>query len=249
MTIAHKSGTHPTAVLGIVAALQQEIKPLTNKHIPFRTPVKIAEQVMLIVSGMGPQQASDAAQQLLQQGATALLSWGTAAALDPTLDSGTLYIPTSVVDIDGTAYPTDERWRSQLLSELTDTVELACGDLTTNASVITTPAEKQLIFKHNGCRALDMESAAIAAQAQSGGLPFVAIRAIVDSADMTLPHSVLTAVDSDGKPNIIKLLVSLLFHPQDWRPLIRLSKGFGLAQNALNGAIKRLGVKLALPNS
>jgi len=244
-----KSATRPAAVLGIVAALQREIKPITSKFIPLRTPVKIAEQVIIIVSGMGPQQAGAAAQQLMQQGATALLSWGTAAALDPTLVSGSLFIPTSVIDSNASVYPTDARWHNQLVTELTDVVELAYGCLTTSVGIIATPAEKHHLFKRNGCRALDMESAAIAAQAQSGSVPFIAIRAIVDTADMELPRSVLAALDSDGKPNIIKLIAGLLRRPQDWRPLLRLSKGFGLAQNTLKHTILHLDKTLALPRA
>ncbi len=255
--MSYKSSTYPTAVLGIVAALQRETKPLTNLLLPPRTPVKIAEQVYLIVSGMGPQRAGSAVKQLEQLGATALVSWGTAAALDPALAAGTLCIPDTISDSNRNTYGADKQWLARLRTELSSTtvltnsgqayMPLKDGKLTSRSHVIATPEEKQQLFKRYGELALDMESAAIAHQAQISGLPFVVIRAIVDTADMVLPNSVLGALDNDGKPNILKLISGLLFHPQDFLPLMHLSKSFKAAEKTLQSTIKSLGVTLAMP--
>jgi len=247
--MVHESGSPPTAVLGIVVALQREAKSLTKKSIPLRTPVKIAEQVILVVSGMGSEQACAAAQQLVQQGATALLSWGTAAALDPDLRSGTLLIPDSIIDSDGHSYPTDIQWKARLVTELSNSLHLANGSLITSFRIITTPQDKHQLFKRHHCQALDMESAALAAAAQTANLPFMAIRAIVDTADMVLPNSVINALDKDGKPDMVKLISSLLFQPQDWRALIHLSRSFNSAEKSLSSTIHKLGVNLAMPHN
>ena len=247
--MVHESGSPQTAVLGIVVALQREAKSLTKKSIPLRTPVKIAEQVVLIVSGMGPQQARAAAQILVQQGATALLSWGTAAALDPDLRSGTLFIPDTIIDSEGHTYSTDTQWKARLVTELSHSLRLANGNLITSFRIISTPQDKHELFKRHKCPALDMESAALAAVAQAESIPFLAIRAIVDTADMVLPNSVISALDNDGKPDIVKLISGLLFQPQDWRALIRLTRSFHAAEKSLSSTIHKLGINLAMPES
>ena len=245
--MVHEASTPPSAILGIVAALEREAKPLTKNPIPLRTPIKIAEQVWLIVAGMGPQQARAAAQQLVHQGATAILSWGTAAGLDPDLESGFLFIPDSIVDTDGSTYSTDAQWKARLYMELSNSIHLASGKLSTSFRIITTPQDKHELFKRFNCQALDMESAALAAVAQTSSLPFMAIRAIVDTADMIIPNSVISALDKDGKPDIAKLISGLLFQPQDWRTLFRLSRSFKSAEKSLHSACHKLGVKLAMP--
>ncbi|MDQ3960203.1 MAG: purine phosphorylase, partial [Pseudomonadota bacterium] len=86
-------------MLGIVAALPAEARSLTGQRVPPGQAIRLGGATLLYVSGMGQARARSAADQLLGQGAQALVSWGTAGALERTLTAGTLILPTTVTDL------------------------------------------------------------------------------------------------------------------------------------------------------
>ncbi|HSS45885.1 MAG TPA: 5'-methylthioadenosine nucleosidase/S-adenosylhomocysteine nucleosidase, partial [Burkholderiales bacterium] len=75
---------------------------------------------------------------------------------------------------------------------------------------------------------------------------FVAVRVVVDTADMTFPRSAIRASDEYGRLHITKLLFSLLAHPADLSALIGLSKSFRAAQATLQTIARLAGPKLCL---
>jgi adenosylhomocysteine nucleosidase len=76
-----------------------------------------------------------------------------------------------------------------------------------------------------------MESAAQARLAKDYGLPFIAIRAIVDTPSTEIPENVLKALDPEGNVNLWKLLSSTM--PADWIKIVRLGIQFNAAQRTL----------------
>ena len=86
-----------------------------------------------------------------------------------------------------------------------------------------------------------MESATIAAAAAAHALPFLAVRSIADTADMTLPHSVRAAIDADGRLDLLRFAGSAWRRPQEWRELVRLRQCFNRALQALTRVAHELG--------
>ena len=76
-----------------------------------------------------------------------------------------------------------------------------------------------------------MESAAQARLAKDYGLPFMAIRAIIDTPSTDIPENILEALDPEGNINLWKLLSSTV--PADWIKIVRLGIQFNAAQRTL----------------
>jgi hypothetical protein len=85
-----------------------------------------------------------------------------------------------------------------------------------------------------------MESLAIAEIAQTHGLPFIAVRVIVDSAGDSLPRAVTAAADSEGHLQVWRLMGELLRTPADLGPLLRLAQRYRAANRSL-AAVARVG--------
>ncbi len=199
---------------------------------------------LLQISGVGARRAHLAARTLLEKGATSLLSWGSASGLIPELSPGTLVLPKNIIAVDGSVYPVDATWRESLYAQLKEKVNLHEGLLAETITVLTHPAKKATLFPQTGAIAVDMESAAVAAEAQRAGVPFMAIRAVVDPADMTLPQCAIASVDEFGKLRPLRLLKALAKNPVEFFALVRLGRNFHAAQSTLSIVARLVGNNL-----
>ena len=84
-----------------------------------------------------------------------------------------------------------------------------------------------------------MESAAVAEVARAQGLPFLAVRAIVDTANDPLPKAAIAAA-SEGSVKLSRLLGALARAPADLPALIRLMWRYRAASRSL-AAVARAG--------
>jgi adenosylhomocysteine nucleosidase len=198
---------------------------------------------------MGGAAATQSARSLAEAGAQALVSFGMAGGLDPALAPGTVFLPSDVVSADGAAViDTDQLWREQLGARVARDASaggspqpVLGGRLLTTLKAVGTQADKALLFKQTGALAVDMESLAIAEVAHSRGLPFIAIRVIVDGASDTLPRAVTAAADSEGHLQIGRLLGALARQPGELPALIRLGQRYRAANRSL-AAVARVGL-------
>jgi len=83
-------------ILGIVVALKAEAQGLVKKPISADEICRVSEETIVKLSGLGPEMAHLAGRTLVKEGATALLSWGSAGALSTELFPGSLIIPETV---------------------------------------------------------------------------------------------------------------------------------------------------------
>ena len=199
------------------------------------------------LSGTGAQRAEQAANHLLKHGAAALLSWGTAGGLAPNVPPGSLVIPSVVIGADQSSYPTHPAWHERLFHRLKGCVDLYQGTLTESTTVLKSSTEKRILFERTGAIAVDMESCSVAGVAQKACVPFMAIRAISDSADMTVPQVSLDAVDEFGQINVRRLIKGLSKHPLDLFPMIRLGRNFRSAQATLARVAHLAGSNFLVP--
>ena len=228
--------------LGIVAALALELRPL-GRALP-RGPnfASLADGTLLVASGIGPDAAAVGARRLAEAGARALMSWGTAGGLDATLEAGTICLPSEVVSPEGAVFLTAAEWRTQLRAAIAASHPVCDGRLLTCREALASPAEKTSAHRRTAAAAVDMESSAVAEFAAAHRLPFLAVRAIVDTAGDVVPTGLLAAVAEAGHVSIGRLLGALARAPAELPALLRLMRRYraasrGLALVARSGAL------------
>ena len=155
-------------VVGVVCALASEARHLG--------PV---DGTLVRVSGMGMAAATRCATSLVDEGATALVSWGMAGGLDPRLTPGTIFLPDTVISTTGVALGTAGPWRERLGAAVSALHPVIRGRLLTSVRAVGSLADKATLFRETGAVAVDMESSAVGEVAQSHQLPFIAVRVIV----------------------------------------------------------------------
>lgn len=184
--------------------------------------------------GSTPGRAEDLAEELIEeQGVIALVSFGLCGGLDPTLRPGTLIVPKRVVAEDDYAgFPTHRPWHAALIARLP---EARTGALLGYDETVASAEDKAELFALTNALAVDTESTGVALVALRHGLPFMALRAVRDPADLSIPTSALVCVTESGRMNPIIMARALLANPGEigrqarltiagwaaWRALLR----------------------------
>jgi adenosylhomocysteine nucleosidase len=226
--------------VGVVAALEVEARTL-GRAVRRRDGLSsLSNGALLAVGGMGGALAASAARRLAEAGAVGLLSFGFAGGLDPKLVAGVLVCPAEVISGSGARFAASTAWRERLRAATAAQPPLVTGALLTCAAPIDSVADKALAFRETGAVAVDMESLAVAEVAAALGLPFMALRVIVDTATDMLPQSVLGASRA-GSLSMRRLLGGLALAPWEILALIRLAQRYRAATRSL-AAVARAGV-------
>ena len=220
-------------MLGIVVALPWELKTLTKETIPAGTCKSISDNLCIALSGIGSEHAYAAGALLLSQGATALLSWGCAAALDDRLEAGNILLPESIIAATGEVYPVSVDWHQRLHQSLANRCSVQTGSLVESAAILKTPSEKRTLAGRTRAIATDMESAAQARLAQERKVPFAAVRVVIDTAFTNIPQNVMQFLDTNGEINIRKFLGNASLRPKDWIAVMKLGMQFNAARKTL----------------
>lgn len=220
-------------MLGIVVSLSRELKSLTRQTIPVGAWRALTDNALVALSGVGAERAYAAGSVLVSQGATALLSWGCAAALDDRISPGCLILPERIIGANGEIHRVSTEWHQRLYQALESKHSVRTEALVESDAILKTSAEKRALAKRTQAAATDMESAAQARLAKEHGLPFVAVRAIVDTAATDIPENVLSALDRQGDISVWKLLASAYLMPTDWIKIVQLGIQFNAARKTL----------------
>jgi adenosylhomocysteine nucleosidase len=225
-------------MLGIVVSLPQELKGLTRQPIAVGAWKAIADNTLVALSGMGAERAHKAGAVLISQGAKALLSWGCAAALDDRIAPGCLIIPERIIGASGEVHKVNSEWHQRLYKALERKHPVHTEALVESDVIMKTAGEKRALAKRTQAAATDMESAAQARLAREHGIPFMAIRAIVDTISTDIPENVLKALDAQGNISLWKLLAGSYLVPADWFKILQLGIQFSAAQRTLKKTSK-----------
>jgi adenosylhomocysteine nucleosidase len=230
-------------VIGLVAALPLEVECVAGRLEPGAS-ATLSGSSRLRLSGLGSHNARRAAMELIDSGVSALLSWGSAGGLAPGLRPGTLLLPENVLNSEGRRFEVTVSWRTKLHELASRQFEIHTGALVQSLHPVTTVLQKQTLFARTGAVAVDMESAAIAEVAASRGLPFVAVRAVLDPATRGLPPSALAAIDSSGRLLVKDLVRGLLRRPGDLPGILVLWSDMRLACSTLATVARLAGLQL-----
>lgn len=195
----------------------------------------------IAVSGMGQPAAELAASRLAESGVRGLMSFGYAGAIRHDLRCGTVIVADEVRTEAGSVFATDPAWRRQLAAALGEHNRVKVGSLLSLKAVATSPEEKRRLAESSGAVAVDMESAAVAKVASLHGLPFIAIRAIVDEAHHCVPAAAAAAVDAEGRSRPWRIAGPLLKKPSQIGPLLQLARGASAADRSLTDVCRLAG--------
>lgn len=150
-----------------------------------------------------------------------LWSWGTAGSLDPALRPGALVILSHVATAEGDCYAAHDEMTARLAKALIPHGAIVATGVSSPRAVVTREA-KQALAREFGGATVDMETAAIAAAARAAGAHFVALRAVVDPPETSLPASALAALEAPDRP-VRATLSALARSPRELPDLIRLA--------------------------
>ncbi|MDR3449090.1 MAG: hypothetical protein P4M15_04985 [Alphaproteobacteria bacterium] len=204
--------------LGILCGLEDE--------------AKIARQIpgaIVACAAARPGKARELARGLITQGATRLMSFGIAGALDGSVLLGDLFIGTRIASAKG-GWDCDAAWGDQLAAKLPHAKR---GGVYGSEVIVDTVAGKAALHQGTGCAIVDMESQCMAEIAAEAKLPFTVVRAVCDDANMNVPDVVMASIDEDGSINIGYAVGHILRHPLQIPDLWHMLCGTGKALKAL----------------
>lgn len=196
---------------------------------------KIAEKLQLQVAAGGgtPWGAELAAEKLVAEGATALISFGLAGGLDPDYGAGAIIVPIAVVEA-GRLRPTNAALSEALGGWFG-------GMLHAGSDIVATAADKAALAKSTLCGSVDLESGAVARVAERHKIPFAVLRAICDPADRDLPPAALAALNEKGAIAARRVALSIVRNPLQIPGLIALGRDAARARKALIRRVFELG--------
>ena len=186
---------------------------------------------MLYAAAGDSRRAYAEARAMAERGASALVSFGVAGGLDPTLQSGDIIIASGVIDETGKYAPTDDGWRDAVLSAIGNAQS---GMVYGSDHALSDIAEKQAAFSDYGAVAVDMESHGVARAAHECDLPFLIVRAIADTAATALPDAVRNAIGVRGERRALPVIIGLLRRPAELSAVLSLSQESAAAMKALD---------------
>lgn len=169
---------------------------------------------VLAAHGPGPRLARHAAQTALDRcgGRAVLLSTGFCGGLDPALRPGDVFIAGEIIDAaTGARFPA---------LPLRDCPQARHGLLWSQDHVASSAEEKAQI-RRSGADAVDMEAAAVAAEAERRRVPFFCVRVVSDGAGSSLPLDFNAFRDGEGRFSRSRITRFVLLHPSKVMPLLR----------------------------
>lgn len=235
---------------GIVAALPEEIGPfLARVRAPRRAGRRTwrgtigSADVCVATTGEGLGRAAEsAARLLLRFPFRALVGIGIAGALSPAMREGDILAASEIRGAGETVYRPDASWLARA-AKVSDRV----GVLVSSDEVRWTAAEKAELYARHadaGAAAADTESAGWARAAGEAGVPFLALRAILDDAGEDLPSYLATA-RRGGATDRAAIVRHALRHPRAVPELLELKRRTRRAMARLAGAVARLVSEVA----
>ncbi|MCH8221865.1 MAG: hypothetical protein IH868_00500 [Chloroflexi bacterium] len=248
-------------MLAIVAAVREEMAPLLRagefseeqgpgEALLYRGEILPGNPALILISGIGQSRAEETTGWLVRNHRPDLvIGVGFAGATHDALDAGTVVIATSVSLIEGT--PLDWSLGADVQTFESDpafaavarmAVEIAGIDFVQGPSITVpiiarSPGMKKWLGARFGVYSVDLESYWVARATIAAGMPFLGVRVIVDSTDMTLPGLV---TEMPGAPTGGRTARVIRYAARDPRRIVELTR----LGRASSRAARQLGLFL-----
>lgn len=183
----------------------------------------------VVCSGSDPGHLRTQLSRLDSTGLRAVISFGIAGGLDPSLQPGDVVVATAVM-------AGSRAWKvsAPVVAAMVERVRASGIDVAQGALVgvdepILLPTTKAAMRHATDAIAVDMESHIGAAYAADNDLPFAAVRVISDPAVRALPPLAKRALKPDGRIDFAAVISGLARAPSDLSTLIRAGGDAGRA--------------------
>jgi adenosylhomocysteine nucleosidase len=186
-------------------------------------------------AGARPQKARWLARDLVKRGATRLMSFGIAGALEPGMPIGSMIIGSQTASPDGT-WTCDGAWTGDLMQKFP---QAHCGGVWGSEYLVATAKEKLALHQKSRCIIVDMESQCVAQIAQEAKIPFAILRVVCDHSEMDVPLAVMAAIAEDGTLHAGRALWRVLRHPSQIPNIFHVMYGTGKALSVLKTAVRQ----------
>ena len=187
-------------------------------------------------------------------GAELVIGTGVVGALSSGLKPGDLVLSDRILLIDGEGQVaeqviavSDSHLRAVGRSLASAGIAYSTGAILTSHRVLATGAEKRRAKDSTGAIAVDMETAAIAAEAAARGLPFVAIRAVLDEVDDEVVGAEMA--DADGNVRPLAATSYLIRNPATMLKLPRMIRNLSRATAAIADALTAIAHEGQAPDA
>jgi adenosylhomocysteine nucleosidase len=247
-------------------AFSREIAPF-KRRLSNRAPLALdglhgfraqigGKEFAIVGHGIGHRRATEAARRAFDSmpGAELVIGTGVVGALSSGLKPGDLVLSDRILTIDGDGQVaeqviavSDSHLRAVGRSLASAGIAYSTGAILTSHRVLATGAEKRRAKKSTGAIAVDMETAAIAAEATARGLPFVAIRAVLDEVDDEVVGAEMA--DADGNVRPLAATSYLIRNPATMLKLPKMIRNLSRATAAIADALTAIAYEGQAPDA
>lgn len=250
MTNSNHIGKGPGQALALVFALPEEARGVLKASDWQRVGSSASlatyqgelngQPTILAISGVGRAPAEATTREVVEQHQPlAIVSLGFAGGLTEGGAAGDVVVAETLLAVDDTQPPTESLVSDDALVQAAGRVleqkEISSrnGGCVTTSHIASDPEAKSLLREATGALAVEMESYWVARVCSDHNIPFLAVRAIVDTAEYTLPAFVAEFAFESGLNSRWRQALPVLFRPW-WIPgLLRLGKTVSKARNSL----------------
>ena len=204
-----------------------------------------ANEVAAIATGIGIERARETARRAFESLSPVdfAISTGVAGALSEGLAAGDVIVADRFVlrseagadRIVAMNAPELDRVKEALRAAA---IHFSIGAILTSPHPLVTAAAKRRAKAETGAIAVEMESAVIALEATSRGIPFACVRTILDAADEEVIGA--EVADEEGRVRPLRAAGFIVRHPAAIVTLARIARNLGLASKSLAGAIETI---------
>ena len=219
----------------VLRQMRQVIRERAGDFTVWRS-VTSRHEVVLVKTGMGIVRAEAAARSIGNGGDCSLfMSTGCAGALAAELVPGDVVVATAVVasSSDGQFDThTEHRGRAERAAQRA-ALRVTTGPALCSPQALLTALHKRTAAAQYGAVAVDMEGESIAAEAARRAIPFILVRAILDTADTELKHTGRFIDPQTGAVRPLALAGYVATHPGAVTDLLAMQRMMRAAQASL----------------
>lgn len=231
-SVAGRSASSDLAPIAVVAAMEDEIRPL-QRNLERSRKYRVGKQevysgeigssrLAVVSTGDGAKAAARGLKEVLESlEMRAVVVVGVAGALSPDLNNGSVVVCRQVRDDAGHVFEMD----SDLVVRASRFEDAEVGTAISVDRIVSTAGEKQRLWQE--CEALpglvvDLESATYADLAARKGIPCLVVRVVSDGHDESLPLDFNQFRNADGGVDRAGVLRETLRHPSLMPRLLKL---------------------------
>ncbi|MCH8987488.1 MAG: hypothetical protein IIA92_01610 [Chloroflexi bacterium] len=218
--------------------MEQELTGLRREMLDIEGATGVHPPVEFQVLGVGPERAGAALTALLEDRRSrvdGVLVLGVAGGVDPDLDTGDLLLADRYALHNGAAQgagqaikPDTQMLQSAEQAALDLSIPVCNGGALTVDHLVAGPEEREELRTQYQVHSVNMEDYRAAEAAQKAGVPFLAVRVVLDTASQRLPGYLPGLAKSP-----YKVLTNVLLMPWRIPTMLRLKKQLQLGQAVL----------------